>query len=212
MKIIDLTHTFNEAISVYPGGDRPTVNQITNVPKHGYASKQLAFTSHQGTHIDGMAHMEEHGKTLADIPLHQFKGKALTVDVREFAGRTISIDPFKVLEKELQQADFVLLYSGWSSHWGKKSYEEDFPTPSEEAMRFLAQQNLKGVGMDCFSPDPVDSPDYLNHHIAFEKNILLIENLTQLDQLPLRELVEFQCFPMKIDRADGAPVRALAMI
>lgn len=212
MKIIDLTHTFDEAISVYPGGTKPIVKQITSVPKHGYASKELRFTSHQGTHIDGMAHMEEYGKTLADIPLDQFRGKALTLDVRKFASGKIPIAFFEPLERELHQADFVLLYSGWSAYWGSESYEVNFPTPSAEAMKFLTAFNLKGIGMDCFSPDPVESSDYLNHHIAFEKDILLIENLTKLDQLPFGELVEFQCFPMKINQADGAPIRALAFI
>ncbi|MFT4663166.1 MAG: arylformamidase [Polaribacter sp.] len=212
MKYIDLTHVFDEKISIYPGGKAPIVKQINNVNDNGFASKQLSFTSHQGTHIDGMAHMEANGKTLNEIDLEQFEGKAIAIDVRSFAGRQIPVEVFKKMETIVQKADFILLFTGWSALWGKKEYEEDFPTMTNEATAYLCKQNIKGVGMDCFSPDPVNSPDYANHHIAFGQEVLLIENLTNLELLPLDELFEFQCFPMKIIEADGAPVRAIAKV
>jgi len=212
MKYIDLTHIFDKNISVYPGGIAPVVQQINNVKENGFASKQLNFTSHQGTHIDAMAHMVEKGKTLNEIELAQFEGKAIVVDVHSFLGKQIPVTVFQEIENLVEATDFVLLYTGWNIHWGTAAYESNFPTMTKEATNYLCERNIKGIGMDCFSPDPVGSPDYANHQIAFEKEVLLIENLTNLDLLPLGKLFYFQSFPMNIVAADGAPVRALAKI
>ena len=43
------------------------------------------------------------------------------------------------------------------------------------------------------------------------REILLIENLTNLDQLPATPFT-FQCFPLKVEHADGSPVRAIALL
>jgi arylformamidase len=212
MPYIDLTHTFDKHISVYPGDTAPLVQSITTVSKDGYASKQIAFTSHQGTHIDAMSHMQENGKTLTDLPLEKFSGSALTIDVRSYAAQQI---PKMIFEKQaalIASADFILLYSGWDQYWGTAAFEKDFPTISREAMEYLCGFNLKGIGMDCFSPDPVNSPDYAIHHLAFDAEMVLIENLRQLQFLPDNKLVQFFCFPMKIADADGAPVRAVALV
>ena len=81
----------------------------------------------------------------------------------------------------------------------------------------MTQFPLKGVGFDAFSVDKVVSaekvtPETLpNHHILLAKEILLIENLTNLSLLP-KDVFSFQCLPMKIENADGSPIRAIAII
>jgi len=50
-----------------------------------------------------------------------------------------------------------------------------------------------------------------NHHILLGKEIVIIENLYNLDKLP-DSVFTFQCVPLKIENADGSPVRAFAII
>jgi kynurenine formamidase len=50
-----------------------------------------------------------------------------------------------------------------------------------------------------------------NHHILLGSEIILIENLTNLDVLP-DGIFMFQCLPLKIEHADGSPVRAIAIV
>jgi kynurenine formamidase len=57
----------------------------------------------------------------------------------------------------------------------------------------------------------VNEENLPNHHILLGKEILLIENLTNLDKLP-DHVFTFQCFPLKVENADGSPVRAIALI
>ena len=53
--------------------------------------------------------------------------------------------------------------------------------------------------------------DFINHRMFMQKNILIIENLTNIDKLP-KKIFEFTCLPLKIEDSDGSPVRAIAKI
>ncbi len=75
----------------------------------------------------------------------------------------------------------------------------------------------EGYWVDAFSLDSmitankVTEENLPNHHILLGKEILLIENLTNLDKIS-DCVFTFQCFPMKVENADGSPIRAIAMI
>ena len=56
-----------------------------------------------------------------------------------------------------------------------------------------------------------DKPKKSVEEQILEKEILIIENLTNLDKLLNREF-EFNCIPLKIENADGSPVRAFARL
>ena len=210
MAILDLSHSFNSQITVYPGSRQPVFKQLASIQQNGYAEKEITFQSHHGTHIDAPAHMIVGGKTLDQFNLSHFTGKAITIDISRFVGNVVPLAFFHAFAETISQVEFVLLYTGWNLKWNSSAYKNNYPTISPEATRFLCDQHLKGIGMDCFSPDPIDSLDYANHLIALSNEVLLIENLTNLEKIPKDQLVNFQCFPIKIEGADGAPVRAMA--
>ena len=61
------------------------------------------------------------------------------------------------------------------------------------------------------SVDKMTDEALLNHHILLEKEILIIENMTNLDKLISKEF-ELNCIPLKIENSDASPVRAFARI
>jgi len=65
--------------------------------------------------------------------------------------------------------------------------------------------------MDMISIDPPDTETYPVHRIFMEKNTLIIENLANLEEVAGRDFL-FCCLPLKLREADGAPVRAVALI
>jgi len=111
----------------------------------------------------------------------------------------------------LEGCEFVLFHTGWSRLWGKETYFEGFPVLAPAAAHWLADRELKGIGFDAVSVDPVGSADYPNHRILFRKGMLSIENLTGLEPLIGRRFL-FSCLPLKIEEADGSPVRAVAIL
>lgn len=207
--VLDLTHTLAEGMPAYPGTEPPTLRPANTVAKDGFAEKLLTMYSHTGTHIDAPAHMLAEGATLDRMEAGCFVGPACVLDV---TGQVTIEQAFLESRRDLLDgAEFVLFHTGWSRLWGQEAYFEGFPVLAPEAARWLADRDLKGVGFDAISVDPVGSLDFPNHMILFREGVLSIENLTGLEPLIGRRFL-FSCLPLKIEEADGSPVRAVAIL
>lgn len=206
MKIIDLTHPIHRNMPVYPGSEPPSVEAACSIARDGFAEHRIGLSSHTGTHIDAPAHMLADGKTLDRYPAERFIGQALVVDVAEQAVEVSVLEP---LAGKIGEVEFLLLRSNWSRLWGTPEYFDGYPVLSPEAAIWLSRFKLKGIGIDAVSFDRAGSGDYPNHKALLGGDILLVENLANLDMLPDAPVL-FSCFPLKIEDAEGAPVRAVA--
>jgi kynurenine formamidase len=211
MKVIDLTHAITPAMPVYPGTQPPTIRQATTVAQDGFAEKWIGMYSHTGTHIDAPAHMLPNAVTLDQLAIDHFIGRAWVLDVSALAGPEIGMAFLESRAEELENVEFVLFHTGWSRRWNEESYFTGFPVLSAEAARWLCRRGLKGVGFDAMSADQVGDNLFVNHLVFFEAGLILIENLTGLEPLLGRRFL-FSCLPLKLEQADGSPVRAVAMV
>ncbi|SHF12145.1 Kynurenine formamidase [Desulforamulus putei DSM 12395] len=195
---------------VYPGTRPPALIDACALEREGFRETELRMFSHTGTHMDSPAHLFADGKTLDQFPADSFYGPALAVDVSAVKGR---IQPEDLLphQQALQVVQFLILYTGWEHFWGQQEYFQGFPVLSPAAARWLTQFNLKAVGVDAISVDPVEaaSPLFI-HKIFLGQEILLIENLCNIQPLIGRNFT-LCCLPLKTRRADGAPARAVAI-
>ncbi|MDC7222192.1 MAG: cyclase family protein [Spirochaetales bacterium] len=208
--IIDLTHPITENMPVYPGTEPPLIEEACTLEEHRFREKRLTLFSHTGTHMDAPYHLLEKGPTLDDFPLDHFTGRAFMLDASEEGG-LIEVDRIRTSAGEIGKADFLLIRTGWSAYWGRADYFGRFPVLSEEAARALVELDLKGIGLDCISADPMGSTRLPNHKILLGAGMVIVENLCRLEELP-REGCHFSAFPLKIERADGSPVRAFARV
>lgn len=217
MRVLDLSHVIEAGMPVYPGTEPPFVVPATTLAKDGFIEKKIMFYSHTGTHVDAPAHLITGGKTLDAFGLEHFLGTAIMIDVSPAAQAALAQPPVIALsellpyEQRLQDTDFVLLKTGWSQYWGTGRYYESFPALSAPAAEWLAGFRLKGVGVDTISIDEMDATEFTNHLIFLRRDIVIIENLTNLDDLSDRKAF-FSCLPLKIADADGSPVRAVAWL
>lgn len=207
--IVDLTHSFNDRISLYPGTPKPVFETVHTIAEHGYAEKRFQLHSHMGTHMDAPGHIIEGGLLLDKMPVASFIGTGVAIDCRQSSDQ-IDLHTLLRYEAEIRESSFVLLNTGWSRYWGKPEYIKGFPTPSRECCEWLARMNIKGLGIDALSPDPVNSTDYNNHNILLRSGILIIENLNNLEIL-IGKSFQFLCLPLLLENSDGAPARAAAI-
>ena len=213
--IIDLSHLLNADSTVYPDTIGPRFEQVNNVAEHGFAEMQVTMVLHSGTHIDAPCHILADTKSLSDFPIGKFMGTAVVIPC--VGCREIDVAYLETFKDKITQSDFVLLYTGWQHKWNSDAYFDNCPTLTPDAARWLTQFPLKGIGLDAFSVDPIVSAHIVtqetlpNHYILLGAEMLLIENLTNLDQLP-DDIFQFQCLPLNIEHADGSPVRAIAMV
>jgi arylformamidase len=211
MKIIDLSHTIYQGMPYYPGTEPPILQIANTIEKDGFIETKINMHSHVGTHIDAPCHILKDGLSLDKLTMDHFFGKALPVSISALPVDTVTINSLLKYKDLIADVDFIIFKTGWSQHWGKQAYFKEFPTLSEESANWLSESNLKGVGIDAISVDNVNSSTFPIHKILFRKNLIIIENLTNLDLIG-SEVFTFSCMPLKIKDADGSPTRAFGIM
>jgi kynurenine formamidase len=209
MRYIDLTHVVQPGMTVFPGTEPPVFEIGSSIEADGFEEKKITMFSHTGTHMDAPAHIIPGALTLDQFDIEQFGGQACVVDVSRIETTKIEVGDLEARAEAIRVCDFVILRSGWSRLWESEGYFQDFPVLSPEAAQWLVEAGIKGLGIDMISVDEVDSTEFAVHSILLGADLVIIENLTNLELLP-DSVFSFYCFPLRIDQADGSPVRAVA--
>lgn len=115
--------------------------------------------------------------------------------------------------KELaDQADYLLFRMGWDMRWGQETYYNDYPYITDEVAQYMIDSKKKGVGLDVIGLDPIPDEQLILHHKVLGTNrFVIIENLCNLDKVG-KDLFLFCALPLKFANADGAPIRAIAIL
>ncbi len=211
MKVIDLTQTVCETMPVYPGTEEPQLTVANTHEKDGFRETKLSFYSHTGTHMDAPFHIYADRTPLDALPAEQFVGKGLVIDCRDVGeGGIIGMEYVETVRELADVAEFLLFNTGWDANWGKEEYFGEYPVVSLEICQYLLDSKKKGVGFDVIGIDPIAN---LSRHkmLLAESDMVIIENLTNLDKIG-GELFTFAALPLKYKDADGAPVRAVAIL
>ena len=211
MKVIDLTQLISADMPVYPGTEQPKLEVANTYEKDGFRETLISFYSHTGTHMDAPFHIFGERTSLDVMPAEQFVGKALVIDCRDVGeGGEIGME---YIDKALaDEAEFLLFNTGWDENWGKEKYFGEYPVVSMEVCQYLLDSKKKGVGFDVIGIDPVSDINLTRHKMLLsQRDIVIIENLTNLDKIG-GGLFTFAALPLKYKDADGAPIRAVAML
>jgi|SRR5215217_2477570 len=199
--LIDLSVPINERTPVYPGDPLIEIRQGGTVGVDGYQDHVIRLGTHIGTHIDAPSHMIDGGKSLDQFPLSHFVGRGVHVPVD---------DEFTLLRLEkadIRAGDIVLFETGMSTRYHEPDYFEDYPVITEEVAHYLVDKKIRIIGVDTCSPD---KDPFAVHKILLSNDVLIIENLTNLNQLAGKE---FKVYALPLNVAmDGAPVRVAAEI
>ncbi|MFA6521485.1 MAG: cyclase family protein [Candidatus Gracilibacteria bacterium] len=204
MKYIDLTHTFTKKMPVYPGDPMPELVQTAFINEAGYNEFQIKSGMHVGTHMDSPLHMIAHGKRLSEYSADRFFGEGHLIDARE----KDSIDVDLLEGHKISKGDIVLIVTGFYKKFNSPDYYEKYPEITEGFALKLIELGVKIVGMDTPSPD---RPPFKIHKMLLENEILIIENITNLEELLKHAQFGVVALPAKFD-AEAAPVRVIAHI
>ena len=213
MKVIDLTQLISADMPVYPGTEQPKLNVANTYEKDGFRETLITFYSHTGTHMDAPFHLFGNRTSLDAMPADQFVGKALVVDCTDVGeGGIIGMERIEVVKELADEAEFLIFHTGWDVNWGKDAYFGEYPVVSMEICQYLLDSKKKGVGFDVIGIDPVSDVKLSRHRMLLsQRDIVIIENLTNLEKIG-GGLFTFAALPLKYKDADGAPIRAVAII
>ncbi len=213
-KVIDLSYPLSPDTPVYPDYPRVEIAILETVQdvkpdRRALNSSCIAIGMHCGTHMDAPFHFFGEGRTIDKIPLDRLVGPAVLVDLRRSSRNGIieKAHLTKYLSK-LKKVRRVVLRTRWSKQWGKAEYFTDHPVMTAEAAQFLVDAGVILVGVDTPS---VDRPPFPAHLPLLGKDIVIVENLTNLDAIR-SQVFQFIVLPLKITAREGSPVRAIAVV
>jgi kynurenine formamidase len=233
--VVDLTHTLGSGTVFWPTSPaRFEMKELARGTAPGgyfYSAYSFSAPEHGGTHIDAPFHFSESGRTTDRIPPEQLIAPATVLDVtgkadadRDYRLTRADVLAFEKTNGPIQPGDIVLVRTGWSRFWseGAKAYLGDdtpgdasklrFPGYGEDAARLLVEERrVAALGIDTASIDYGRSQDFVVHRVAAARNVPGLENLTNLDRVPVRGATVI-ALPMKIEGGSGGPVRVVALV
>jgi len=209
-RLVDLSLGIFDGAPNYPAlpsTEVVTTNTIAN--DHMNATK-LVISTHGTTHLDAPSHFIDGGKTIEQLDLGKCIGPARVVDFTGIDRKA----PVDVSDLEAHAHVFVpgarvLLRFGWDKVYPEPAYFSDHPYLTIDAAAWLASRGIALLGMDSPTPTPTDWIEV--HKLLLGAEIVLVEALAHLEQLPAGEFF-FMAAPLLILGREGAPVRALALV
>jgi kynurenine formamidase len=189
-----------------------------------FQSTVLTITCHAYTHVDAPVHFLPGDRDIASMPVDQWIGDAAVVDLTHLGDNgEVSATELAAHAGHVRRGDIVLLRTDWPRKVSVDSekFWREAPYTARSACDWLVQRGVKAVGYDyppdqcirttIFSPGTtVARHECVTHDVFFPAGVTVIEYLTNLDQIGAARC-RFLALPLRIEGADGSPVRAVAV-
>lgn len=226
-RVIDLSQAIEPGIPVPLGFPAPQSEMFLSQEKGDIANVEiLRFSVHTATHCDAPYHFFSSLRSIDEVPVDSMIGPAIVVDLTQKQGSVpIEAEDLQAWERSSGEAimpdDIVLLNTGHSKKWvlgdaATGYWKDGWPYLTRSGAEYLASKPIRALGVESFDPDwvnPADlhSAEFPTHHAFLPKGILIIENLTNLDNIPSVRC-QVIALPLKLKGCSGSPVRAIALV
>jgi arylformamidase len=212
-KAIDLTQELSNGMPVYPGDPSPSFERSATIEKNGVNLTKLSLGSHTGTHTDAPIHFIEGGTSIDDLPVGNFIGEAVVLDLSKTkpVGSGISKSDLLPFDEKIEEGDIVLLYTGSSEHWGDAETNTNYTYCTKEAADYFVSKKVRAVGIDFLSIEKFKAPNPVVHKTLLQKGIFIIESLSNALKQFSGQRILLISLPIKLENGDGAPSRSIAV-
>lgn len=235
-KLLDMTYPFGDDSIYWPTGKSfKSTKVFWGINDRGwwYASNDYSANEHGGTHADAPIHFAKNGRTMDQIPLKEWIGPAVKIDVTKECKKNrdyrLKVDDIKKWEKKhgkIPKGAWVVMYTGIGTQYypnkqkvlgtemtGKEAVKHlSFPGFSAQSIKYLLKNTkFTGIAIDTPSIDYGKSKDFEVHQVLCGANKLAVENIAKLDKLPESGAMLY-IIPMLIKNGTGAPARIFAVL
>lgn len=205
MKLIDLSRPLHSGMVVWPG-DTATDFGLVATKAGGYSCNvgRLTASMHAGTHVDAPFHFDDRGAKIDAVAPERYVGPARVIDARGHAQLT----PALLAGFDWQAVPRVLFRTdAWAD---PATFPAQGPAFAPELPAWLGAHGIGLVGIDFPSVDAPTSKELPTHHALHAADVLILENLDLSAVAP--GVYELIALPLKIQGADGSPVRAVLRV
>lgn len=160
MKMYDLTQPWSVETPPWPYFPDPSSESVHRFASHGWYTKIVTTCMHVGTHIDAPLHFSPTGWDMEQVPLDRLFGTGMIIDLSDRVEPWTIVTPEMVEDAapdEVRKGDILILYYGWKKYgWCEENRDETtyfgmHPGPYVEFCTWIAEKDIKWVGIDCGS-------------------------------------------------------------
>ncbi len=226
-RLVELSHTLCPDIPRWPGDPPVELETLASLETDGYFLRRFSAGEHSGTHINAPAGFYPGGMGVDGYNAAALAAPAVVIDVREEAGANpdylLTMTELLTWERQHQQVpagSLVLLFTGWQEKWHSPQdflgYDEQgalhFPGFGAPALgTLLTQRGAAGIGIDTHGVDGGQDARFTVNRRALEQPRIVLENLTNLDQLPPTGATLF-IGRLRLPGGSGSPAMVTALI
>lgn len=207
MRTYDVSLTIAPSMPVWPGDPAITLKRVQKIEDGANANvSRIEMSVHTGTHVDAPYHFLKDGSTVERLSLKVLIGRAYVVHLDD------SVD--LIMPEHLQDAEIpprtrrVLIRTRNSKFWTReyRTFDKGYVAIDASAAEYLVKRGVKMVGVDYLSVAQFGNTKP-THVTLLKAGVVIVEglNLSQVSQ----GRYNFYCLPLKLDKSDGAPARAV---
>ena len=183
------------------------------------ANGQIITTSnHVGTHMDGEIHFHASGRSIGQVPIGEWIGKGVVVDISDEVGDYDCYTPGMLTKKaEIEKGDILIINTGYNRYaWDQKGSDEvryfvKHPGPGPGFHKWVLDMKFKWIGVDCGSADhPMNTIIRQWHPARFAEAEKKLKNRYKVDswdemfpQEEYYQVMHMKLFPKRIVHAEN---------
>jgi arylformamidase len=207
LKIYDITVEINPELPLWPGDPKVKIERFEKLEAGDNANiSRMEMGLHTGTHVDAPYHFLAQGDTLEKIPLDQFIGPAIVIEIAS----DVTVLTREVLARlpDGSITERVLFKTRNSAHWSERPhrFHPDFVAIDQSGAEFLIERSVKLVGIDYLSVAPFRNSKG-THEALLGAGVVILEGVNLSDVKPGK--YQLYCLPLKLGGVEGAPARAV---
>ncbi|HEY95595.1 MAG TPA: cyclase family protein [Dehalococcoidia bacterium] len=210
----DITLVLNNELPMMPSDissegpvKDPTFNRFFDVDKgDGVTMTRIEMNTHDGTHIDAPLHFMKGGQTIDNMPMDTTVGVARVIEIEDNESiKVAELEPYNI-----QPGERIIFKTKNSPHvYDKRKDPGNYIYIATETAHYLVDKKVRMVGMDYLTIGDNKQPANIKevHDTLLGAEVYVIEGLN-LDGIAPRDY-ELICLPLKLEKGDACPCRAL---
>ena len=211
IKLVWLSHILTRDTPAYGGGKGLLIEKEKQIScGDSCNTAKLSFSNHIGSHVDAPCHFIEMGTTTDSyVPEDWVFTKPLIIHLDMNASEIVTIEHIENLCRNVDDADLVLLKTGFEIHRGNKIYWEKPPGYAPELAEFFISRfkSFAAIGMDTISISSYQHRELGReaHNAFLGKGLRIFEDLSLRELTKNTELSKVIALPLRFENSDGAP-------
>lgn len=226
-RVIHLSHVIDTNIPQWQGDPAVEFETVAEIEKDGYYLRRFCLGEHSATHVNAPKSFYNSGAGIDQYPAKSLIIPAVVINIQQQVAinpdYSLTVADILVWEKqhgEISPGNLVLLYTGWQEKWCDRTafMNQDaqgnmhFPGFGSDATEFLLnERQIAGVGIDTHGVDSGQDTNFTTNNLVLAKPRIVLENLTNLDQLPPKGTT-LVIGILRLRDGSGSPAGVMALI